>query len=216
MIKFLIKSGLIFVNGALNDNDRYVVKGGDILSVRKDINKFLEIKKIIQLTKRHISRFPFYNEALKNKLIKRASRIAKGVMRGSYRTFTLTKSQILHHLSILNKAGVDPIKRNYDLNTYKNLKVGSMYKWHKYLKKVSAFKYKKGVSFAKNRQLFNSNSNLTGSSCHENFLFKKNNAVMLYSKPLSVSSFFSYSLVKKKKIYNPNILKYYYERNYKY
>jgi len=44
LIKFLIKSGLIFVNGALNSNERYVMKGGDILSVRKDINKFLEKK----------------------------------------------------------------------------------------------------------------------------------------------------------------------------
>lgn len=214
---FLIKNGLCFLNGALVTNERTVVRGGDILSVRGDIFKYLEKKRLFALFKRCVSKFPLFNKNIKLKLLRRAIALMKKEKRGQLKGgMPKYFSRLLKSAILITKSGAGGVYVKAEKNQpFINLKKKK--KFHNKLKNKYTLLLKHFLSRKKMYQLFSSNyDDLDILNGGDNFFQRLGSSVIMYNYPASVNRFFSGCDLTKKKRMNPRTLKNFYERNYKY
>lgn len=212
--RFLVDNGLIFINGKVVTDSKAVVDANDIVYLRKDIHALMEEKIWNRLTKKAISSVPYYNSLLKEKLINKAARAAKGLLRKSSYFSRMHEKRIRRFKSILASANHDLLKKNYN-KSFTNLDLKRI-QWARHLKKISSIKLILAKKMLLGRAgLHSALAEHNGYSKNATFYFKKNNTVMLHAKPRSITDFFNTINMKYKKAYNPRAIKDFIERNYK-
>jgi len=214
--KFLVENGLIFLNAGVQNFLREGVGAGDIVSLRKDIFNYLQTKRNSFLMKKFYAKFPFYNRLLKNKLVRKAVRINRGLLNNTPQSKRYGAVEKEMYANILSKVSYFGSEEKSNSNSDLDL-INKKIRWHRHVKNVSALKFKSNIISKIGEQLNNINDGYYSIPYQQDsFMWKKSNAAILYNKPVAVLDFFNHSRLKMTKTLSPRTIKNFSERNFKY
>ena len=87
--------------------------------------------------------------------------------------------------------------------------------WHRHVKKAASLRFKLYKNFNKQKyKLFSANDSFTTAWKADNFLFKYQNAALLFFKPLDSYNFFDNNMSRMTKVLNPRTIRNFSERVY--